>query len=543
MKQWWLKYWPEVSLGVVGLFFLGLYQFLYFNVSQVETLIFNQPDEMANYAFIKEWTVNGGVGIIEPLSAISLNQVHPRSMTVVGERLVPIGFPGFIALVSSLLRPLVWIFGGEIFNVLVVMVTPLVAVFSAWLIFGIIRTLGLDKRTALVGGLALLILPPWWYYASRPLQSNTLFVFFILAGIWAGLLKNTNWTRWFLVGLSFGLSLYVRPSEWVWVFGLIGLLGYYHRESLNFKRVLSFGFGLLIMMVIFFLTQFVFYGNWLGSGYVRPNLDGTAGLFMTGPQGIYWLKALFLPFGFNGLAILTTAYHYGFKLFLPWLVTALLGFGFIFGQRKKYPLFFNYTLSLLGLGLWLLLYYGSWQFTDNLAGHVSIGSSQVRYLLPVYVLSIPLVAYLISVVYSWNWSGKLVASLIGVALLGSSVKAVFYKFEGLSLVNASVNQYYDWQEKILDLTPENAIIVTRYADKYLFPDRMVITTVDTIDGQRGIKNLLARGADVYWYDIASKKSGDDTDSGILALQEQGLLLGKSLGNWENLELREITLIK
>lgn len=531
------KYWMEGVLSAVSLVFFALYGFLYQGIPQTETLIFNQPDEMANYAFIKEWVLNEEVGIVEPLTEASLSQLHPRSMTVVEGRLVPIGFPGFIAVMSSIIRPLVWLFGEHAFNWLVVKVTPLVGVLSAWLLFGIIRELGLGKRASLVGAIALLALPPWWYYASRPLQANILFVFFILAGLWAGLLRNNKWTRFFFVGLSFGLALYVRPSEWVWVFGLIVILGYFNREFLNIKRVVVFGFGSGIMALIFFLTQFVFYGSWLGSGYVRPNVDGTGGLITAGPQGIYWLKAIFLPFGFNALAIVKTMYGYGLKLFLPWVVTALLGFGFLWVHRKEQSLLWKYVLGVGLLGVWLALYYGSWQFTDNLAGQVSIGSSQVRYFLPLYVLAIPLVAYLISLLYSWNWSGKVVAVLIGLTLLSVSVKSVYFKFEGLYEVRETVAQYYEWNREIIKQTPVDTVVVTRYADKYLYPNRKVITTIDTADGQQGVVTLVRAGVPLYWYDIAVEKKDDDPV--IKALTEQGIVLDKPALTWENLELRKI----
>ena len=534
-----VKYWPEGVLGAVCLVFFGLYGFLYQGLPGVgegtETLIFNQPDEMANYAFIKEWSLRGKVGIVEPLAEVSLSQVHPRSMTVVEGRLVPIGFPGFIAVMSSIIRPMVWLFGENSFNWLVVKITPLVAVLSAWLMFGIIRALGLDKRTAFIGALTLLVLPPWWYYASRPLQANTIFVFFVLAGLWCSLVKNNNWARFFAIGLSFGLALFVRPSEWVWMFGLIGLSGYYNREFLNFKRVFLFGLGSGMMTVIFFLTQFVFYGSWLGSGYVRPAADGTTGLITSGPQGIYWLQAIFLPFGFNALVIVKTMYRYGLKLFLPWVVTALLGFGFLVANRKQFSVLFKYALGLGMLGLWLALYYGSWQFTDNLAGQVSIGSSQVRYFLPLYVLSIPLVSYLISLIYSWNWSGKIVAVLIGITLLGASVKSVFFKFEGLYQVRETVVQYYDWRAAILKQTSDNAVIVTRYADKYLFPARKVIATIDTPDGAVAVVELLRSGVPVYWYDIVTENNG--SDSAVSDFTKMGISLDKPLLTWENLELR------
>ena len=89
---------------------------------------------------------------------------------------------------------------------------------------------------------------------------------------------------------------------------------------------------------------------------------------------------------------------------------------------------------------------------------------------------------------------------------------------------------------MIALTPENAIIVTRYADKYIFPHRSVIATPDTFEGVQAIKNFVAIGTPVYFYDISDKIFID-------YLSEKGIILDKSAASWENLELRQIKLIK
>lgn len=528
-----IQFWKIHCVGLVlvgaTIFFAWLYLFLYHGEYNRSTLIFNQPDEMANYAFIKEWVLHDQVGIAEPLTELAQSQVHPRSMTVVNGRLVPIGFPGFIAVVTAFVQPFVWLFGVDSFNWFVVLFTPLLAASSSILMYGISRSLGLSKGVAMISGLSLLVIPPWWYYASRPLQVNTTLVFFILVSIWTGLRKNNRISRFFLLGLSSGLALYVRPSEWVWVLGLLGVIGYYNREYLQFKNVMWFGLGSGFMALIFFLTQYAFYGSVLGSGYVRPNSDGSAGLIMAGPQGIRFVQALILPFGFNAFAIVKTVYQYGLTLFLPWVIMIVTGLGFLVINRKQVPVLSKYAISLLGLSVWLAVYYGSWQFTDNLANQVSIGSSQVRYFLPVYVLAVPLVAYALSKMYTWNWSGKVMVAIISSALLIFSVKSVYFKFEGLYRIKQTVTTYYEWREKIMAVTPENAIIVTRYADKYLFPERKIIATGETADGYDAITNLVRAGKRVYWYNISSEKTN--------------LTLDKPLVSWENLELRQVLLTK
>ncbi len=127
-------------------------------------------------------------------------------------------------------------------------------------------------------------------------------------------------------------------------------------------------------------------------------------------------------------------------------------------KHKTQTLFFKYALCLGVLGLWLALYYGPWQFADNLAGQVSIGSSQVRYFLPLYVLSLPLVAYLLAIIYSWNWSGKIVAILIGVALIGSSVKGTFGEYEAPGFRGSLYSDFLRLHVKLIGFLNCNSLL-------------------------------------------------------------------------------------
>lgn len=535
IKLWWQKFYAVVILGVLSLGFFGVYLFLYLgtNVGEHKNLIFNQPDEMANYAFIQAWSVHNQIGIPEARTAIAQSQIHPRSMTVVAERLVPIAFPGFIAILSSIIRPLVWLFGEKSFNYWVIAVTPLVSALSSFVMFGLCRSLGLTKKTAVVAGALLLINPAWWYYASRPLQANILFVFFALTGLAVGLMPIKKTSLYFLIGLSFGSALLIRPNEWVWLVGLLGVLAWTQRNMWRKRDWLLLLSGLALLGIVFFLNQLIFYGAFLGSGYVRPQNTGLSGSVFDGPQGIVWWQAILLPFGFNVWSIIKTVYYYGVRLFLPWTVSTVIAMGFLISKRKELPRLLAYSGGVFILAVWLAIYYGSWRFTDNLAGQVSIGSSQVRYFLPVFVLLIPLIAQMLTSIAAWGKRFWLVSALIGVTLFVASFQAVFLKFEGLVMVKNTVHQYYDWQEKASAQTPADAVIVTKYADKYLFPGRAVVTTGESLEGREAIKNLLEQNYPVYYYDFAT------------SAQHLGkaLTLEKPIGAWENLELRKITLTK
>jgi len=109
-----------LSLLVLAVVFLFVYLFLYWDVFRMgfnpaaarlpmrqgepPQLIFNQPDESVNYFFIKQLVLENRFSFPESFSDLALSQVHPRSTTVINGGIVPIGFPGFIVLLSLILK-------------------------------------------------------------------------------------------------------------------------------------------------------------------------------------------------------------------------------------------------------------------------------------------------------------------------------------------------------------------------------------------------------------------------------------------------------
>ena len=86
----------KIMLLAMSSIFFVTYLFLYIGGvplvgdKALPYLIFNQPDESINYAFIREYVLEGNRQIQEPLLDLTENQVHPRSTTVVNGALTPI---------------------------------------------------------------------------------------------------------------------------------------------------------------------------------------------------------------------------------------------------------------------------------------------------------------------------------------------------------------------------------------------------------------------------------------------------------------------
>lgn len=561
----WARHKEAISLVVLSVIFFFGYLFLYINPfllgpgtgAEPTHLVLNQPDESANYLFIRQLALLDKFGYDEPLSAVSLNQVHPRSTTVIGNKLVPISFPGFIVLVAFFSKILLMFLGPGWFNLVAVSFTPLVAVLTPLFFYGFLRRI-FEKPVAALSAVGLFILPVWHYYASRPFQHNILFVFFCVLMLYCFVVfwekKDQPYKVWwaFLIGLFFGLAVYVRPSETAWLVGLFIILLVLTRKAWHLREYLALGSAVIVTVIIFLATQMAFYSHPFGSGYVRPTSTGEAGLVSAGPQGIPMVQAIFLPFGFHPRVMWFNFVGYFVKLFGLWTFLSLAGFiTWLITNIRKTKLDIRYLVLdinqrlyfvLFGLvALYLLIFYGSWLFFDNLVNQFSIGSSHARYFLPVYVFALPMVAWFLVWLWRRGWILKIAAITLAITLLVFSSLAVFTPLEGLAKVKNTLVDYRDWQNRIYELTPADAIILTRYADKYIFPGRQVIPGWQEPEQIQALGALVKANYPVYLYDlkllVETEKSLNDL------LKSVGAKLGPKTAGWADLELRPIMPLK
>ena len=170
------------ALLIVSLIFFGTYFYLHGSEAWADVrsgtshyIISNQPDEMANYFFIKELVIDHSFGWYEPLNEIVSSQVHARSMTVINGRLEPIGFPFFIILVSLCTLLPTMIFGAGFFNIVAISLVPILAVAANFLLFGIVRRIWnerMGKSTIPTYGSFYLLHTSWpiWDFANERRQ-------------------------------------------------------------------------------------------------------------------------------------------------------------------------------------------------------------------------------------------------------------------------------------------------------------------------------------------------------------------------------------
>ncbi len=510
-------------------------------------IISNQPDEMANYFFIKELVIGHSFGWYEPLNEIVSSQVHARSMTVINGRLEPIGFPFFIVLVSVFAFVPTMIFGPGFFNILAISLVPLFAIASNFLLYDTVRRLW-NERMAFISSILLFLSPAWWYWASRPFQHTIPFIFFVLLGIY-GLLRiqDARVTReklCYTVVSALGIScaLAIRPTELIWIVGLYGYIVYLIRAQISKQQIIVWSGTIAFVVLLFFVVQDAFYGSPLASGYVKPSVEGSAGSVFAGGQGVSFFRAFFFPFGFDIITAVKTIYQYFFLLFNSWVLWAFVSFLFILARGEK--AIRKYCVVYCILSLYLVLWYGSWSFSDNLLGLPSVGSSQARYFMPMYIGMVPLIAYFCDRILTTFSRIKqtLAISVLLLVFSLASYSAVFKSFpEGLVTIKNTLRENAQRQVEIYTHVPEYGLVVTRYGDKYIFPGRKVMIRTEETVWAYSVKQLLEIGMPVWWYDLElTSEEQEELDE---LLRTHGLVLGEVVVGTDNLQLREIGLKK
>lgn len=540
-----------VLLSVAAIFFVA-YQFLYGvtalrDIKNREStyIISNQPDEASNYFFIRELVFQDNVGRNVAYQEYGDDQLHPRSMTVVRDTLVPIGFPFYIMIIAGAVSVFGILGGTSWFNLFAISITPLVAVVTAFAVYALVRRLS-SERVAFISSLVLFVLPPWWYYASRPFQHTILFfalVIFSLYGLvrWKESARRKQLFFAAFSGLMLASALAIRPSELVWVVALYGLLFYLLQIRMRLHSAVTWFSVVGVVGVVFLYINYLWYGHPFASGYVKPLSSGEASSVLAGGQGVSFLRAFLFPFGIDIVTAVKTAYKYLVRLFIPFALVTVMSVVYAWIAKEKKLR--TYILVYAALSGYLILSYGSWNFTDNLLRLPSIGSSQTRYLMPIYLGAIPLVAYLISSLLCRVKSTlrPYMIGVIGLVLCGAGLQSAVFSFpEGLNRIRVTLDQYRSYQAHIDELLASNAVVVTRYGDKYVFPDReVIIRSPEENRWIEAIHNLLTMGTRVYWHDVSFSEQEYANVAVLLGKYE--IELGTVLSQWDGLELREMRL--
>jgi len=482
------------------------------------------PDETANYIFTKLYAQTGDIGFYEKYNLYVKDIMHPRSIRSDHGNLKPTSFLGIILVYGKIAS----FFGYEIIPYL----TPLLASIGLIFFYLFLKEI-FDEDNALISTIILACFPVYLYYSSRSMFHNIpLTVFFVVSLYFITqtikkrkFVKNDycGWVFASLAGFFCGLALITRASEIWWISLVIFLIWIFFIKRIGITKFILFASFCFSALLPMFYYNTILYGAPFLGGYTEMNQSiieiSQASLNIVNISNkeaspfkdfFETLKHNIFYFGFHPdfSYIMFKKYfvHMFSYIFIPFCLGMFLFLLKIKLWRKKHWLYF---LSYFSLSVILVIYYGSWEFHDNPdPNSFTIGNSYTRYWLPVYLGGLPMVTYAITksseYIYSllkflknkfcllfkikivkkngfFSFSLRkdvfkfsLVVLLIFLIFLTSFNYFLFGSEEGIVYTIEKQKIIKEEWKKVIDLTPHNAVLITRYHDKIFFPERKVI---------------------------------------------------------------------
>lgn len=434
--------------------------------------VWNSPDETANAFWAGRVAAGQAPLLRDPVVGLGGGAVHPRSFAVYGDAIVPGSFPGLFLLYGAV----------NFFTRLpLAALTPILTALAGVVFFLNMRRL-FESRIAFLAAVLFYLHPAVIYYAGRGLFHNLLFVdllifaaaLFVLRPMHFVFGKNETLDDFF-GGLLFGAGLITRMSEAPWVLLAAAVFIPFVKKD-RWKRLLAAAAGLALPLFLFMYFNSITHGSPFSTGYAVPSLP--ASVPGTSAPGASQTERQLLPFGFHPRLVALNVWNYGLKFFWWLAAPAALGAAvFLSRWRKETALRKTYFCLALGVAVWLAVFYGSWFVRDRYdPWQVTIGTSYVRYFLPVYVLSLPFA----SAGLLWineRFHGRrpwLLRSLVLLAAILSLRIAVIGGDESLIAVRRTLIGNAAKKEILLKWIPEDAAVMTDRFDKVLFPERLRI---------------------------------------------------------------------
>lgn len=495
MASKWEFSWTHAWMGLVTLLFV-VGSLVLVNPAQ----LYVSPDETANAFFAQRFAKTLSLRGTADERLEVFDRIHPRSTLVQDDQLVPGGFLGLPMLYGffmMILGPIVlWI------------LTPLLTILAAHAWRRLIGRFTSDPIGSLVFILFLLH-PAVWYYSARGLMHNVLFLDLLVLGAWLWVIRpmhmHTNkkqpsvWND-LLAGLCIGLALFVRTSEFLWIGVGLLLVGIIWWKSLSWRRLRAGVFGLLVGLALLFLMNLLTYGHPFTTGYTLGQPPVTELMASDSVDSV-----ALLPFGFHPMNAWRHFSPYAVTMFWWLSVLALPGFFFLLVQ-KAHRSTVRWAVALATLvSLWLVFMYGSWEIHDNPdPSQVTMANSYVRYWLPMYLFSTPMIAMTITWLAERGRSAfarSLIIAMLMLTVVGLNVNATFIQSQdGLIKMRGELASAQTIQASVLRYTEENSVIIVDRGDKLFFPHRHVWYPLRDEATYSAMPSLL-ESTDLYYYGI------------------------------------------
>ena len=261
-----------------------------------------------------------------------------------------------------------------------------------------------------------------------------------------------------------------------------------------------------------FSTNIELYGAPISIGY-RGVQGMELGEFITKLPDAQFRNLFFAPFGINFSQTAFAVRQFLVSYYWWWCALGaigilLVGVRFLRSTREEKKNWAGYSASTAAVAILLVLYYGSWAFSDRIdRNSVSLNTSFFRYWLPLYILEIPFIAFGIHTICTLLRRPRMRTGVVCLAVCTlaffSARLALLDTDESLIAVRTRLSSApYERKAAQSLMLPQAVIITFPQADKILFPAfPRLITAVVTPDDFLAVRRL-AELLPVYYYTYA-----------------------------------------
>lgn len=475
-------------LGIVGLFFLGA---LIFWAQFLSTPSTASPDEAANARFSARVADGQSLRIPTTLTAEQLRSFRPRSTAIDGTDVLPGSFTGFVLIHGYLQR-----FLGQTGSLFFLTLVHLAGLF-AW--YRIVRRYW-EPRWAVLSVAHLVSHPAVWQFLTLPMYHAGLFLsLLIITGLTlVRFQESSTWKRGVIVGLMAGITLFVRPSEILWVAPAIAVIMI--ARPGGWKKIIATAGVIALVQLPWMMVSQSLFGSFTGSGYTPSGLGEEIAVGgQTLPRWLYLLTPLGGQWSWS---FLRHTWDYLVTMFPVYSLLSFVALAAYF-RRKLVGWGKWVKIGLLTLiGGYFLAYIGTWELYANVPPS-SVGSlsSYARYGLPLLAAcTAGVIVFSRSVVrlrFSW------VAGIAAVVLVANVHSIFSHPSAGLRSRLAQEREHQAIRTDLLLHTSPDTLIFTGRADTIMMDERLVAysypSSVETwqmvkkMTAERPVEFLLEQG--------------------------------------------------
>ncbi|MFC1662966.1 hypothetical protein ACFL04_02230 [Patescibacteria group bacterium] len=482
---------------------------------------YTSPDEEINYIAAESFSENGNFLLGNALAEDDLGTVKPRNAQIVNNYIVPLSFLGFPLIMGITAK----IFGSWIIS----LITPLIVSFGLVAFYFLVKSYW-GEFIGLVGFILLTIFPGLLFFTYKGLWHNAVFISLLIISFFMAVIykKKESWWVIIVAGGFFGLAITIRTSELVWLIPLMILWLTIALRNINLKKIFTF----IIITIVFTLPILYFnsqtFGGPLSFGYTAA-LE-REGSIVSETSTFTRAVNLLIPSDNKLSNYIDNGQRYIVEFSPLYFLLIMLGLLSLIVKKINQQLKIWLIIMFL-VSVWLFWYYAGTIYyggTTTADGPI-IGSSYIRYFLPMTVLVMPIAASGIKWIidlYRGKTRQLLLAAIITILLISSVHILLFDSQSGLiKYFNEDIPQINEASESVINLTETDAIIIAGAKDKLFFPERSVIGYNDISDKHLKTISKLIGEYDLYYNDIAER---DLTTLSELAADNNYSL--KSVGN-------------